>query len=537
MNTNTGSPSLGAPPRRDWPLSLVISAGPALPVVLALGHLLGLWGLLLSLAVVAAFSVILTRPWPRSRALEALSLGYGLAQAVLWFGVADAFLRPMDPTGFALWLGMSLAYVPFAMVGGRAWTLYVALFALFLGWIGSRMGKPVAYGALALGLAWAWRRRCHSPEILRAWPRTLLHAPVLALPLAGFVLVLRFAERGDLAERVLAQQQVKALWTIGSESWPATLSPQVRFVMDLCVADALLVGAAGNDHAASLVRWDRRTGGTSVGRAIRRSSNMAAVDCERGRFFVGSESTHEIVEYALDRVTSTGQVWNIPGSEPRFLALFGKGRYLAVVDDGTFRHHLVDTFTGSVHHLPELHPSKCVFERKGELWVTWGSPSRQGVGFDIVSVETGSPVLRQSGLLFGGAGATGPGRMPADDLCTFDRVGDQLFFSDLFYGRITRLRLTPTPGFDQLDLERGVRFVAVEPSRRLLAVANYVTGSVVFLGADDLSRRGEVFLGPRVRWLDFSADGRSMYTASSTGIFEVDLGPYLPESDRAGGTP
>lgn len=146
----------------------------------------------------------------------------------------------------------------------------------------------------------------------------------------------------------------------------------------------------------------------------------------------------------------------------------------------------------------------------GSIWVVGGGGMRlystTGEALKSFALPTGKwvrpPESREKGNLIAIGGA----------LYVTDYWSGLLFEVDADTGEVRR----------SVQLGRGVRHLTHLVARDQLAVANFLTGELVFVTRPALERVGSVELGRRLRWPTATPDGRSLTAASAAGAFRID---------------
>ena len=104
-----------------------------------------------------------------------------------------------------------------------------------------------------------------------------------------------------------------------------------------------------------------------------------------------------------------------------------------------------------------------------------------------------------------------------------DEKGGRLFASSTSRGFLYELDPLTLAIRQEAPIDRGVRFAAYDTVRNILYVGNYFTGELMVIDPKTLQQLGSVYLGPRLRWLEITADKQRLLIASGFGGFEVDL--------------
>ncbi len=101
-------------------------------------------------------------------------------------------------------------------------------------------------------------------------------------------------------------------------------------------------------------------------------------------------------------------------------------------------------------------------------------------------------------------------------------IGGSLYVTDHWSGLLFEVDADSGEVRRSVELGRGVRHLTHLPARDQLAVANFLTGELVFLTRATLDRAGSVELGRRLRWPTATPDGWSVTAASAAGAFRID---------------
>lgn len=103
-----------------------------------------------------------------------------------------------------------------------------------------------------------------------------------------------------------------------------------------------------------------------------------------------------------------------------------------------------------------------------------------------------------------------------------DPVKNQLYVSDFFLGRITRIDAHSMAVRQSRVFLPGWRAVAFDPKRRLVYVGHYFYPRILVLD-ENLNRRAVLETHGAVRNLELAADRNTLYVACLGGVFAIDL--------------
>ncbi|MBK7977740.1 MAG: hypothetical protein IPK07_32320 [Deltaproteobacteria bacterium] len=102
-----------------------------------------------------------------------------------------------------------------------------------------------------------------------------------------------------------------------------------------------------------------------------------------------------------------------------------------------------------------------------------------------------------------------------------------LFSTSLQSGKLYRVDRRNGALVGELELEPGIRWVRVDPTRRRVYVGGFVRGHFFVVDADTLELRARVFLGRKIRYFEPLGDGK-VIAATSAGVIE-----FTPELEAS----
>lgn len=102
-----------------------------------------------------------------------------------------------------------------------------------------------------------------------------------------------------------------------------------------------------------------------------------------------------------------------------------------------------------------------------------------------------------------------------------DQRSGYIFATSLQSGKLYRVNRETGAPAGSLYLERGIRWLQVDPARRLVYVGGFVQGNFFVVDADTLQVRARAFLGRKIRYFEPLGDG-TVIAATSAGVIEFD---------------
>ncbi|MBI2891054.1 MAG: hypothetical protein HYY13_09760 [Nitrospirae bacterium] len=486
-------------------IALMMAFGPATAV-------------LFPLVLYLAWELLVTRGW-RERAPRVLRWGYAVTELAVAFLVVIWFIRPFEP----VWVGIAgwacAAFLVVHLVRSR-W-LDLAYWGGYWGFLGYLLWNVHSTSVLvlyALGAVVLCREFLLRPRWRELFAVGTLVVPVAVLPVAAAGLVLQRGYVASWIERVEAQPGVTSLMAVGRPSWPPELARRLRFVTEGCSPDILIMGAQGDKREYSLMRWNRATGEQTYAKHVMGGSENVLVDCEGGRFLVGSLDTNEILEYGLGAVTRSGSVYDLPDLRPIQLLWSADRRVVLLAGEDTARVVRVDLGSGSVDTIEDLPRSTCRFDGDGEFWVAWGGFAGGALRGRAVPYSLGTSASPVREL---GGGRVG---MQTPVHCEYDPRRGRLYFAEMRAGRLVSVALDDSTPPRAVQLGRGVWHLSRDPSGQVLAVTNYLTGIVDVVDAETLDGKAQFYVGPRAGKPVFSGyRADRLLVFSAIGLFEIDL--------------
>jgi len=114
----------------------------------------------------------------------------------------------------------------------------------------------------------------------------------------------------------------------------------------------------------------------------------------------------------------------------------------------------------------------------------------------------------------------------------FDSVRGEILISMPLAGKIYVYDSSTFERKRALSVELGVREIGLDPRRRILYIAGYVSGYLYCYDIEKQSMTGKVYVGSQIRHLSYCEDMDRILIASKAGFMEIDP-VHLQSSFRA----
>lgn len=509
-----------------------------LPVWLALITLLGPSGHVVGLVAPALLTFLLRNRAPFLRVPRRVATAYGAIVTLAWLRVAYVYALPFSPPLFLGIVAWSVL-LPALLLARASQPPMRALSVFFWTWcalLTAAAGQPVFYAVFIACSALLWFRRSRFLASLRlvSWPA--LTPLALSLSVGFFVVILRYSAPTGKTNLFTSQPGVSLVVQMDQDHWPWRVKPQVRFAAETCDGRAILLGLTGEwTGVPSLLRIDRESGTVQSSDIVNRASNMTVLDCSRNLFYIGSESTGEVLAFSQDDVSQPVWRTTTPDYPARVLMLSGNGAILSTLDDTSFRIKLLDADRGDILLEPPSRSAHCMFRigldqvwlapsynPDGELWLE-GFSTAPPVPRRLTRAEASSMMGADVRIFESDFQGRWDETLTNSPFCAYDSVRGTLWFTELSAGVVHVMDLGTGQLRRKLRLERGVRFISIDEEARVAAVANYLTGTVTLFDLDTFSVRAAVRIGYRARWLTFTSDHERLLVPSSEGVFEIHI--------------
>jgi hypothetical protein len=106
-----------------------------------------------------------------------------------------------------------------------------------------------------------------------------------------------------------------------------------------------------------------------------------------------------------------------------------------------------------------------------------------------------------------------------------DAAGKQFFTGMPMHGAVYVFDAQKNKFKRRITLEVGIRDLTFDPERRALFAAGYLTGHVFVINADTYQVVDKIFVGRKVRHINWDPGNKRLYVTSANGCLEVN--PYL----------
>ena len=433
----------------------------------------GLYVLVLSFGIfVPSYFVVAIGGW--LKLILAFSAG-----VVLLIAVGPGRLRVFAPLVFLvlLWLLLSDVYI-----WSRIQLVALAAAAIALGMSARPVASDMAFAGVGISLF---------AMIVNFWIGVPMHE----------------------LDSVKSQSDIRAILDYGKVSDIPLLSDipyrsDLKFVIESCEPGAYIIGV--RRKVSGLLRLTPSNLGNFMFREVPEEvADNAAVDCSERLVYYGGRRSG--VLYVADERTLDVRAQAELG-RPRFGPVYlGDGciyvlfdqlnvwaamdrddlRNVRWIEAGGFNNGLVlDRASGLLYHLTS---NGIITLYKSDDFEVVASARVKGGGLAFLNMALASDLNRL--FVFS---------MQSGDVWVFDASTLKL------------LRTTKVPA--------GVRFSVYNPKNRRLYVANYFKGELYEIEPRSMRLVRRWYLGPRLRWLEVSRDGREVLATSSLGAFAVELG-------------
>ena len=237
-------------------------------------------------------------------------------------------------------------------------------------------------------------------------------------------------------------------------------------------------------------------------------SDNLVTDCQAGRIYVGSYGGGKVFEVD-PRSWTIRRKLALPGTFVGVFRLSKDGRLLYMIPDDSPSVILIDTTSFSIIGRTsdrQANSAMVLDEERGRLVRVTNA------GRVLLHDRFSLGVIREkrvSGQLYFNV--------------ALDASRDRLLVDCMSSGRLFALDRDSLATVRKGRAERGLRFVHLDGENDLLWAGNFFTGELVALDPETFAQRACVRVGVRPRWLEPSADGRSLLVASGVGAVSVDL--------------